>query len=137
MFKTNYTRFLLGIFMTLLSCFPSKAVLTGANMEQTLSMLNSELTAFAESVDSLNALFASGRKRYLGKLRSLKDEAEQVALMFYSQQDIHIFGQAYSAEKASEVVAEFDKMRKPSEVWVAQYDQNIVRCEKLLKTLQG
>lgn len=132
----HYKHIFLCLFLSFLSCLPSSAVLTGANMEQTLSMLNSELTAFSHSVDSISVLFAAERKRYMNNLKAIDDEAEQVALMFYSQRDSYLFGQAYSAEKASDVVERFDRMREPAEMWITQYDNNIVRCEKLLKTLE-
>lgn len=136
MLKTLFRNTLLALLLSLLPCVPAHAVLTGANMEQTLSMLHSELNAFSHSVDSITVLFAKERQHYMSNLKAIDEDAEQVALMFYSQRDSYVFGQAYSAEKASRVVERFDKMREPADAWIAQYDNNIVRCEKLLKTLE-
>lgn len=134
--KKTVRHLLLIIVILCFSVIPAKAVLTGKNMEQTLSMLHSELMDFSLSVDSVNANFTSERARYLRALRSINDEAEQVALMFYSQRDNYVFGQAYSADKASDVVRRFDTMSAPAEAWIVQYENNIKRCQKLLKTLE-
>lgn len=136
MLKTYYRHFLLTLLLALLPCLPARAVLTGANMEQTLSMLHSELTAFSHSVDSIVAVFSTQRERYLRNLQAINEEAEQVALMFYSQQDSYVFGQAYSAEKASDVLRRFDRLRAPADAWIVQYDKNIKGCEKLCLTLE-
>lgn len=136
MHKSCYRHLLLVLLLALLPCLPARAVLTGANMEQTLSMLRSELTAFSHSVDSVNHVVLSQRARYMRTLQDVNEEAEQIALMFYSQRDSYVFGQAYSAEKANDVVRRFDALRAPADAWIAQYDSNIRRCEKLCKTLE-
>lgn len=136
MFKRLFSVFAVCLVLMAMGCLETRAVLTGDNVPQTLAMLNRELAVFSHSVDSLNGVFARGRGMYLAKLNRIKSEADNVALMFYSQQDAFVFGQAYSAEKMREAVAQFDGMREPTKVWIAQYESNITRCEKLLKSLE-
>ena len=116
---------------------PSKAVLKGYNLDQTISMLNSELEVFDHRVDSISNLFTLARARFNTRFYELNRELESVAIMFYSQQETYLFGQAYSAEKASNLCKEFDKMKQQSTSWLDQYTVNYERCIKLQQTVES
>lgn len=116
---------------------PSKAVLTGNDVNQTISMLNSELKIFDERVDSISHLFNVARAKYNTQFNVLTKELASVSIMFYSQQDRFIFGQAYAAEKGNDLCRRFEALKGQSGQWLVQYNTNYDRCQKLLATLQG
>lgn len=112
-----------------------QAVLTGKNLNQTVSMLSSEMEAFAHGADSLNGLFRQTRADYIRALGELSDKVDEVSLMLYSQQDVYVYGQAYAAYRADNVVAEFYQLQQPALSWLKQYDAAIQRCERLQHVL--
>ena len=115
---------------------PSKAVLKGDDINETVIMLNSELEVFSVYVDATARNFIVARNDYRKKMADFRNDLASARLSLFSQQGQYIFGNAYASENARMACAQFYSNQLPIEMWQTTYQRAVMRCRELQKTLE-
>ena len=125
------------IFVFCLLAVEAHAVLVGKDLNQTIVMLSRELESFEESLEEQGKAFHKNRTYYIGQLKRSEDRINSAMLSLLSQQDIYIFGQAYTAERATRMCNRLGIDTSPVKTWMASYERGMTRCVQLRQTLEG
>ena len=86
------------LIFTLLSILPAQAVLKEKDLEQTISVLLSELKQFKELQINRSNTFEERYKQMERQMRLVMQRADQTSLMLYSQQSEYIFDLTYDCK---------------------------------------
>lgn len=129
-------RYFLAVLILLFAVQPSKAVLIGDDINETVIMLNSELEVFSEYVDATARNFIVARNDYRKKMADFRNDLASARLSLFSQQGQYIFGNAYASENARMACAQIYSNQLPIEMWQTTYQRAVMRCRELQKTLE-
>ena len=124
------------ILLCALCTLQAVAVLKEKNLEQTLSVLRSELT---ESHQELS-LMAEQRKQQtrdiIQQLRETMKRSNQNALMLYSQQQNYVFDLTYACHEATEQYLSFQRQQLPFKSYIEDLDTEIAKYDSLVISLK-
>ena len=102
------------IFIILASfCIDAGAVLKEKDLEQTLSILQSELELYNNELSMRSVARRERTKRLITQLLQTMKRADQNALMLYSQQQDNVFDLTYACHEATKQYNDFHRQRLP------------------------
>ena len=114
------------------------AVLKEKDLEQTLTILQAELEQYNNELTVRSARRQKLTKTMITQLLLTLKQADQNALMLYSQQTENVFDMTYACQEATKLYREFNKRQLPfaqflekSQADLARYDSIIVRLQSM------
>lgn len=128
-------KFLVSSILTLCVCFNSFAVLTGRTLSETVNMVHEECIAIESTIVLLDVVAAENFEKFHEELSTIESQLHSNAVMLFSQEDYYIFGKAYSATRAREIVVKFREFVKPVYEWQATCEFELNRLTELRKVI--
>ncbi len=126
--------------LLLLSCLVMaldvNAVLKEKDLEQTLQILRSELTAAHRELSMQSDYQKKQGERMLKGLISTLQESNQNALMLYSQRQDYVFDLTYACHEATEQYRTFIKTQLPFVTYRQKTEGDIARYDSLISSLK-
>ena len=114
------------------------AVLKEKDLEQTLGILQTELEQYNTQLKQRSALRRTRTKELITQLLLTMKQADQNALMLYSQEQSNVFDLTYACHEATKQYNEFHRHQLPfaeylerNQVDLARYDSLITRLEAM------
>ena len=135
-------RILFALLMLTVFCTDAGAVLKEKDLEQTLGILQVELEQYNDQLAHRTEARKARTKRLITQLLLTMKQADQNALMLYSQEQDNVFDLTYACHEATKLYREFHKRQLPfttflekNEAELARYDSLIIRLETLPKNM--
>ena len=135
-------RILFALLMLTAFCSDVGAVLKEKDLEQTLGILQVELEQYNDQLTHRTEARKARTKRLITQLLLTMKQADQNALMLYSQEQDNVFDLTYACHEATKLYREFHKRQLPfttflekNEAELARYDSLIIRLETLPKNM--
>lgn len=125
------------LIFTLLCILPSQAVLKEKDLEQTISVLLSELKQFKELQINNSNTFEERYKQMEKQMRLIMQRADQTSLMLYSQQSDYIFDLTYACHEATQQYQNFHTNLTPFSTWVTRLNIEVERYTALINSLNN
>ena len=132
---TVVMRWLLTFFMLFFIMLPSSAVLKEKNLDNTLSILRSELTNYYNDLQRQMSFMKDQQESVRNNLMDIFRRSNQNSLMLYSQKPQYIFDLTYACHEATEQYAEFQKNVLPFTSLLARTNSEIARYDSLVTNL--
>lgn len=131
-------RYILTIIVALVALLDANAVLKEKDLENTLSILRTELTrTHREMTEQADSQKVTG-ERTMKQLISVLQQSQQNALMLYSQKLDYVFDLTYACHEATEQYRSFREAQQPfkqyfnsTKMEIARYDSLIVSLKKM------
>lgn len=114
---------------------PADAVLKEKNLDNTLSILRSELTTYQRELEALSGDMKVQREQVFSDLMTIMERSSQNSLMLYSQKPDYIFDLTYACHEATEQYARFQENVAPFRAFIRQNDYEITRYDSLIVNL--
>ena len=134
--NTKTRRSLLALLTACFMVVPAHAVLTEKNLDQTLEVLNVELSNTYAQLKSDIAFISKHTEQQHKKMVSIMQLSNQISLMLYSQQHNYTFNLAYACHEAAQQYQDFTAEVMPYDKIMEQLDSEIDRYTKLTRALQ-
>lgn len=126
------------IFIILASfCIDAGAVLKEKDLEQTLSILQSELELYNNELSMRSVARRERTKRLITQLLQTMKRADQNALMLYSQQQDNVFDLTYACHEATKQYNDFHRQRLPFAEFLEKTEKDIARYDSLIQHLES
>ena len=116
----------------------ASAVLKEKDLEQTLTILQAELEQYNNELTVRSVRRQERTKTMITQLLLTLKQADQNALMLYSQQTDNVFDMTYACQEATKQYREFHKRQLPFALFLeknqadlARYDSIIIRLESM------
>lgn len=122
--------------LVILFCLDSNAVLKEKDLNNTLSILRSELTTSYREQKSTQLKFKDGSERVKKNLFAILSKSNQNALMLYSQKPDYVFDLTYACHEATDQFHNFRQSALPFRSYISQLDTEISRYDSLVNALQ-
>lgn len=132
---TVVMRWLLTFFMLFFIMLPSSAVLKEKNLDNTLSILRSELTNYYNDLQRQMSFMKDQQETVRNNLMDIFRRSNQNSLMLYSQKPQYIFDLTYACHEATEQYAEFQENVLPFTSLLARTNSEIARYDSLVTNL--
>lgn len=125
-------------FMMTLLLFAAEArgVLKEKDLEQTLTVLRSELTENYQEQMSRASERKEMTQDIVKQLRETIRQSNQNALMLYSQHQNYVFDLTYACHEATELFKEFQQQQLPFQSFIKSTDADIAKYDSLIVSLQ-
>lgn len=107
-------RFLLIFALILGFAAEAGAVLKEKDLEQTLTILQAELDQYNNELTVRSAVRKERTKRLITQLLLTMKQADQNALMLYSQKQDNVFDMTYACKEATKLYWDFHKHQIPA-----------------------
>ena len=124
--------------MVLGAATETSAVLKEKDLEQTLTILQAELEQYNNELMVRSTRRQERTKTMITQMLLTLKQADQNALMLYSQQTDNVFDMTYACQEATKQYREFNKRQLPfaqflerNQADLARYDSIIVRLESM------
>ena len=129
----------LSIILLLLAAFIGEAgaVLKEKNLEQTLTILRSELTKHYQELNAQREQREAQREEVFRSLRQTMKQSNQNALMLYSQDQEYLFDLTYACHQATELYQEFQRRQAPFREYIENTAVEIARYDSLVTSLKS
>lgn len=128
-------RYLLLLIALMAIVLPADAVLKEKNLDNTLSILRSELTTYQRELEALSGDMKVQREQVFSDLMTIMERSSQNSLMLYSQKPDYIFDLTYACHEATEQYARFQENVAPFRAFIRQNDYEITRYDSLIVNL--
>ena len=126
------------IFIILASfCIDAGAVLKEKDLEQTLSILQSELELYNNELSMRSVARRERTKRLITQLLQTMKRADQNALMLYSQPQDNVFDLTYACHEATKQYNDFHRQRLPFAEFLEKTEKDIARYDSLIQRLES
>ena len=126
------------IFFSLIQfCLPSHAVLKEKDIDNTLSVLRTELTTYHTELERQSGLMKEQQDEVRKNLFSVLNRSNQNSLMLYSQKPGYIFDLTYACHEATEQYQEFQRNAMPFRAYVEKANDDIARYDSLILNLSN
>ncbi len=122
--------------LVMIFCLDSSAVLKEKDLNNTLSILRSELTTSYREQKSTQLKFKDGSDRVKKNLFAILSKSNQNALMLYSQKPDYVFDLTYACHEATDQFHNFRQSALPFRSYISQLDTEISRYDSLVNALQ-
>ena len=119
-----------------LSTLQAHAVLKEKDLENTLSILKTELTVSYRELAARQSRRTEMQELMKRNLRQEMERSDQNALMLYSQEDEYIFNMTYACHEATEQYMEFQRRGTPFRQFLNRMQLDIARYDSLIGALQ-
>ena len=135
--RTKYMKRIIIIFTLLLGIITEAgAVLKEKDLEQTLAILKVELKQYNNDLTTRAAIRKERNRQLIIQLVGMMKQADQNALMLYSQQQDNVFDLTYACREATKQYQEFQKQQLPFKTYLTRTEADIVRYDSLITSLQ-
>ena len=131
-------RLLIILLVALGAATEAGAVLKEKDLEQTLTILQAELEQYNNELTVRSVRRQERTKTMITQLLLTLKQADQNALMLYSQQTDNVFDMTYACQEATKQYREFHKRQLPFALFLeknqadlARYDSIIIRLESM------
>ena len=115
----------------------SGAVLKEKNLEETLSILRSELTKHYYELNSMRDERKEQRQKVFRDLTQTMKLSNQNSLMLYSQKQEYLFDLTYACHQATEQYQQFQKQQMPFREFIKNTSGEVARYDSLILSLQS
>ncbi len=113
------------------------AVLKERGLDETLTILRSELTKHYYELNSKRDDRKEQRKEVFRKLQETMKLSNQNALMLYSQNQEYLFDLTYACHQATEQYQQFQRQQLPFREFISQTSSEVARYDSLIISLQS
>lgn len=128
---------ILFLWMLLSLCWiDSFAVLKEKDLENTLSILRTELTAYHKELSGRSTLNKQRSEIIKQKLVDVLKKSNQNALMLYSQKYDYVFDLTYACHEATEQYQNFQREQLPFRQFLESNEREIARYDSLINSLR-
>ena len=121
--------------MLLLFALQANAVLKEKNLDNTLSILRSELTNYHKDLERQTGLMKQQQEEVRKNLIDIFSKSNQNSLMLYSQKPDYIFDLTYACHEATEQYSRFQNSVLPFTSLLSRTDSEIARYDSLIVNL--
>ena len=112
------------------------AVLKEQNLEETLTILRSELTKYYHELNSKRDERKEQREEVFRNLTQTMKLSNQNALMLYSQNQDYLFDLTYACHQATEQYQQFQHQQMPFREFITKTSGEVARYDSLIQSLQ-
>ena len=123
-------------FLFICYALSANAVLKEHDLEQTISVLRSELEYYKQQQDKSEKLYMERSTRQHDQIVNTIQQSEQVALMLYSQKQDYTFDLAYACHEATTLYDEFSHHQIPYQKILDNYELEIDRYTHIIEVLK-
>ncbi len=123
------------ILLLITFALPSHAVLKEANLDTTLYILRVELTNYHLDLERQSKGMQQRQKQIEAELRSIMNQANQNAIMLYSQKSGYIFDLTYACHEATDMFKKFKSKSQPFRVMIQKNNTEVARFDSLINDL--
>ncbi len=113
------------------------AVLKEKDLEQTLTFLQAELEQYNDELTVRTAARRERTKTLITQLLLTLKQADQNALMLYSQQQDNVFDLTYACREATNQYRDFHRRQLPFTSFLKKTQADIARYDSLINRLEG
>ena len=113
------------------------AVLKERDLEQTLEILRTELTAYYGELTGMSTERKQQSERIFKQLMETMKQSNQNSLMLYSQNQNYVFDMTYACHQATEQYNEFKRSQIPFRNFLATNDIEIAKYDSLVNSLKA
>ena len=124
---------LAALLLTIIS--PALAVLKEKDLDNTLSILRTELTKYHAELERQTGFMKHQQEVIRKNLFSVLNRSNQNSLMLYSQKSEYIFDLTYACHEATEQFREFQKNVMPFRTFMEKTNSDIARYDSLINNL--
>ena len=126
------------IFFSLIQfCLPTHAVLKEKDIDNTLSVLRTELTTFHSELERQSGFMREQQDEIRKNLFGVLNRSNQNSLMLYSQKSGYIFDLTYACHEATEQYQEFQRNVMPFRTYLEKANADIARYDSLIVNLSN
>ncbi|MBR7043697.1 MAG: mechanosensitive ion channel [Prevotella sp.] len=126
------------IFFSLIQfCLPTHAVLKEKDIDNTLSVLRTELTTFHSELERQSGFMREQQEAIRKNLFGVLNRSNQNSLMLYSQKTGYIFDLTYACHEATEQYQEFQRNVMPFRTYLEKANADIARYDSLIVNLSN
>ena len=115
----------------------SGAVLKEQNLDETLTILRSELTKYYHELNSKRDERKEQRQEVFRNLTQTMKLSNQNALMLYSQNQDYLFDLTYACHQATEQYQKFQHQQMPFREFITKTEGEVARYDSLIQSLQA
>lgn len=130
-------RILLIILFFVSLILPSEAVLKEKDLDNTLSILRTELIKYRVELERQSGFLQEQQERMGKNLFSIMNRSNQNSLMLYSQKSEYIFDMTYACHEATEQYHEFQRNVMPFRKFLDRTRNELARYDSLVNTLSS
>ena len=130
-------RFVLIIALILGITIEASAVLKEKNLDETLTILRSELTKYYHELTSQRQEREEQNQEVFRNLTQTMRQSNQNALMLYSQKQEYLFDLTYACHQATEQYQRFQRQQLPFREYLKNTDVEIARYDSLVNSLKA
>lgn len=113
------------------------AVLKEKNLEQTLSILQAELEQYNNELSMRSTIRKQQTKALITQLMLTMKQADQNALMLYSQQQENVFDMTYACHEATKQYQDFHRLQLPFTTFIKRTEEEIARHDSIINRLEN
>ena len=113
------------------------AVLKEKDLEQTLMILQAELEQYNNELTARTAARKARTKQLITQLLLTMKQADQNALMLYSQKQENVFNLTYACNEATKLHKDFNKRQIPFTTFLEKNARDLARYDSLVKRLDA
>ena len=135
-FASIMRRFIIIIALLLGITIEGGAVLKEKNLEETLTILRSELTKHYHEMTSQREEREEQTQEVFRNLTQTMKQSNQNALMLYSQNQEYLFDLTYACHQATEQYQQFQHQQMPFRDFLKKTDVEIARYDSLVNSLK-
>ena len=128
-------RLSIALLMLMAWLLPASAVLKEKNLDNTLSILRTELTKYHSELERQTGFMKHQQERIRKNLFNVLNRSNQNSLMLYSQKSEYIFDLTYACHEATEQFREFQKNVMPFRMFMEKTNSDIARYDSLINNL--
>ena len=130
-------RFLLIITILMGFISEASAVLKEKDLEQTLTILQAELEQYNNELTVRSAVRKERTRTLITQLLLIMKQADQNALMLYSQEQSNVFDMTYACQEATKLYREFHRHQIPFTTFLDKNTKELARYDSLVKRLEA
>lgn len=129
-------RIVLFLVTVMIYSLPGRAVLTENNLNQTLEVLNVELSTTYQQLKKNLGFIRNNSQEQHEKMIKTMERSNEIALMLYSQNYNYTFNQAYACHEATAQYHDFTSEVLPYDKIMGRMNVEIQRYARLARSLQ-
>ena len=130
-------RLIIGLVVVLGFALEARAVLKEKDLEQTLGILQTELEQYNTQLKQRSALRRARTKELITQLLLTMKQADQNALMLYSQEQSNVFDLTYACHEATKQYNEFHRHQLPFAEYLERNQADLARYDSLITRLEA
>ena len=113
------------------------AVLKEKDLEQTLTILQAELEQYNNELSRRSTMRKERTKQLITQLLLTMKQADQNALMLYSQYQENVFDMTYACHEATKLYRDFHKRQIPFTEFLEKNGRELARYDSLISRLEA